>query len=308
MSIKPDATPVLRNYSLSDTPRADHYRVSVKHELNGVASSYLHSQIRRGDLLDVSSPRSAFTLLPGDGPVVLLSAGVGATPVLAMLHALAKESSTRRIWWLYGARNREDHPFFQESQRLLQSLQHCQSHICYSRPRPQDRLGSDYQTAGHLDLSVIEKLGVPRDANFYLCGPPAFLHDLTTALSPWAVSADRIHTEAFGPAAPITPGIAAVVSRSPHRPSGPAGSGPQVSFARSRLTVAWDPKYQSLLELAEACDVPVRWSCRTGVCHTCESSLISGTVSYQPEPLQEPANGNVLICTCQPQDELVLDL
>ena len=308
MSIKPDATPVLRNYSLSDTPRADHYRVSVKHELNGVASSYLHSQIRRGDLLDVSAPRGAFTLLPGDGPVVLLSAGVGATPVLAMLHALAKESSTRRIWWLYGARNREDHPFFQESQRLLQSLQHCQSHICYSRPRPQDRLGSDYQTAGHLDLSVIEKLGVPRDANFYLCGPPAFLHDLTTALSPWAVSADRIHTEAFGPAAPITPGIAAVVSRSPHRPSGPAGSGPQVSFARSRLTVAWDPKYQSLLELAEACDVPVRWSCRTGVCHTCESSLISGTVSYQPEPLQEPANGNVLICTCQPQDELVLDL
>jgi ferredoxin-NADP reductase/MOSC domain-containing protein YiiM len=308
MSINPDTAPVLRNYSLSDTPNADHYRVSVKHEVNGIASSYLHSQIRPGDLLDVSAPRGAFTLRPGDGPVVLLSAGVGATPVLAMLHALAKESSTRQIWWLYGARNRDDHPFLQESQLLLQRLQYGRSHICYSRPRPQDRLGSDYQAAGHLDLSVIEKLGIPRDANFYLCGPPTFLHDLTTALSPWAVSADRVHSEAFGPAAPIIPGIASVVSRPPHQPLGPTGAGPRVSFARSGITVAWDPKYQSLLELAEACDVPVRWSCRTGVCHTCESGLISGTVSYQPEPLQDPANGNVLICTCQPQDELAIDL
>src|SRR5271167_3996058 len=106
MSPKPDAPSLLRNYSLSDTPSADHYRVSVKRELDGVASTYLHGQIARGDVLDVSAPRGSFTLRPGDGPVVLVGAGVGATPVLAMLHALAAESSAREVWWLYGARNR----------------------------------------------------------------------------------------------------------------------------------------------------------------------------------------------------------
>jgi ferredoxin-NADP reductase/MOSC domain-containing protein YiiM len=308
MRPKPDAPPLLRNYSLSDAPSADHYRVSVKHEVNGAASGYLHSKVRLGDLLDVSAPRGSFTLRPGEGPVALVSAGVGATPVLAMLHALAAESSTREIWWLYGARNRDDHPFFQESRRLLQGLQHCRSHIRYSRPGPQDHLGSDFDAPGHLDVAALEQLGVPRDADFYLCGPAAFLRDLTSGLSAWGVSGDRVHTEIFGPGEPITPGVAAVASRPPHQPAGPAGAGPRVSFARSGLAVAWDPKYQSVLELAEACDVPVRWSCRTGVCHTCESGLISGAVSYQPEPLQAPADGNVLICCCQPRDDVVVDL
>ncbi len=308
MCPKPDAPPVLRNYSLSDAPSADHYRVSVKQELNGLASSYLHNHVHRGDVLDVSAPRGSFTLRPGDGPVVLLSAGVGATPVLAMLHALAAGRSAREVWWLFGAHNREDHPFFDESRRLLQELQHGRGHICYSRPAPQDRLGYDFDAPGHLDVTVIEQLGVPREADFYLCGPPKFLHDLTAGLSAWGVTAGRVHAEIFGPGDPITPGVAAVAARPPHQPAGPAGAGPRVSFARSGIAVAWDQKYQSLLELAEACDVPVRWSCRTGVCHTCESGLISGSVSYQPEPLQAPAEGNVLICCCRPRDEVVVDL
>jgi ferredoxin-NADP reductase len=308
MHPQPDAPPRLRNYSLSDLPSADHYRVSVKHEVNGAASTYLHTQVRLHDLLDVSAPRGSFTLQPGNGPVVLLSAGVGATPVLAMLHALAAESSPREVWWLYGARNRADHPFFQESRRLLQELPHCRSHIRYSRPDPEDQLGSDFDSSGHLDSAAIEQLGVPRDADFYLCGPPAFLHDLTQGLSALGVSAGRVHSEVFGPGESITPGISAVAARPPHQPAGQAGAGPQVSFARSGIAVAWDTKYQSLLELAEACDVPVRWSCRTGVCHTCESGLISGEVIYSPQPLQPPAAGNVLICCSQPRQELVVDL
>ncbi len=308
MRAKLDAPPLLRNYSLSDTPSSDHYRVGVKQEVNGQASSYLHTQVRRGDLLDVSAPRGSFTLRRGDGPVVLLSAGVGATPVLAMLHALAAESSAREVWWLFGARNREDHPFFLESRRILQSLTHGRSYVRYSKPGPQDRLGSDFDAPGRLDATVIQQLGVPRDADFYLCGPPAFLHDLTAGLAAWIGNDTRVHSEVFGPAAPITPGIAAAAARPPHAPAGPGRTGPRVSFARSGIAVGWDPKYQSLLELAEACDVPVRWSCRTGVCHTCESGLISGTVSYQPEPLQAPAEGNVLICCSQPREEVVVDL
>ena len=117
-----DAPLLLRSYSLSDTPSADHYRVSIKQELNGVASTYVHNHVRVGDLLDVSAPRGSFTLRPDDRPIVLLSAGVGATPVLAMLHALAAEASPRQVWWLYGARNRDDHPFAQESRGLVQAL------------------------------------------------------------------------------------------------------------------------------------------------------------------------------------------
>jgi ferredoxin-NADP reductase/MOSC domain-containing protein YiiM len=305
---KPDAPPLLRSYSLSDTPSADHYRVSIKQELNGVASTYVHSHVKVGDVLDVSAPRGVFTLRAGDRPIVLLSAGVGATPVLAMLHALAAAASRRQVWWLYGARNLDEHPFAQESRGLVQALPHTRSRIMYSRPGPEDRLGLDFDATGHLGIPVLDELGVPRDADFYLCGPSAFLQDLSAALGAWGVATERVHMEIFGPGESMTPGVSDAAVRPVHAPAGPAGLGPQVSFARSNLTVRWDEKYQSLLELAEACDVPVRWSCRTGVCHNCESGLVSGAVTYRPDPLDPPAAGDLLICCSQPQEDVVIDL
>ena len=155
---------------------------------------------------------------------------------------------------------------------------------------------------------ALREIGVPREAGFYLCGPNAFLRDLTAGLNDWGVSTTNIHAEIFGPGESITPGVVNSVAAVPHPPAGVPGAGPRVSFARSGLTVPWDSKFGSLLEFAEACDVSVRWSCRTGVCHTCESGLISGTVAYELEPLQAPADGNVLICCCKPQDEVVIDL
>jgi ferredoxin len=116
-----------------------------------------------------------------------------------------------------------------------------------------------------------------------------------------------VHEEIFGALKAITPGVAQV-HHVPHPPQGPTGPGPLVSFARSGLTVAWDPKFASLLELAEACDVPVRWSCRTGVCHTCMTGLISGPVAYDPEPIEKPSPGNVLVCCSQPNADVVVDL
>jgi len=304
----PGAPPVLRSYSLSDAPSTDHYRVSIKQESNGVGSTYVHTHVRVGDVLDVSAPRGNFTLQPSERPIVLLSAGVGATPVLSMLHSLAAEKSTRQVWWLYGARSGKDHPFAQESRGLLQALPRSRSRIVYSRPEPEDRLGFDFDASGRLGALVLEELGVPRDADFYLCGPTAFLDDLGAALAAWGVATNRIRKEIFGPGESMTPGISAERARPVHEPVGLAGQGAQVSFARSGLVVRWDAKCQSLLELAEACDVPVRWSCRTGVCHNCESGLISGAVSYQPDPLDPPAAGNVLICCSQPQGEVVIDL
>jgi ferredoxin-NADP reductase len=227
--------------------------------------------------------------------------------VLAMLHALAAEKSSRPVWWLHGARNRADHPFREESRALLQRLKYGHGYIHYSRPGPADQRGVDFDAAGHLAVSAFDKIGVPHEAEFYLCGPPAFLQELTAGLTAWGVTHDQIHTEIFGTLDSITPGMKAE-THSPHLPAGSAGSGPQVSFARSGLTLPWDANYQSLLELAEACDVPVRWSCRTGVCHTCETALIAGDVQYDPEPLDPPAKGGALICCSRPRGAVILDL
>jgi ferredoxin-NADP reductase/MOSC domain-containing protein YiiM len=308
LRVEPDNPPLLRNYSMSGLPGANTYRVSVKHEADGAASSFLHSHVNPGDVLDVSAPRGSFTLNPGDDPVVLMSAGIGATPVLAMLHALAAEDSHREVWWLYGARNRNEHPFAQESQGVLQKLARGRSHIVYSKPALGDEFGRDYDSVGHLSVPLLDRLGVNRNSDFYLCGPPAFLRDFGTELRAWGTGSTRIHAEVFGPEESITPGIAASSRLPPHLPSGPPGLGPRISFTRSDFAVPWDSRFQSLLELAEACGVPVRWSCRTGVCHTCECALIGGAVDYSPAPLEPPAKGNLLICCSQPSGDVEIDL
>ena len=305
---KVDAPPVLRSYSLSDLPDAARYRITIKQEPHGIASTYVITQLRTGDVLDVSEPRGAFNLRQGDLPVVLLSAGVGVTPVISMLHALAAQASVRTIWWIFGARNRGDHLFAREARDLLAELPNARSHVQYSRPDPTDRLGFDFDAAGRLTVTVLEELGVPRESDFYLCGPAAFLADFATGLADWGVALDHIHTEVFGSGKSIMPGVADVLRRPPHPPADAVGEGPRISFARAGLTVLWASRFQSLLELAEACDVPVRWSCRTGVCHTCECGLISGSVNYDPEPLDTPAAGNLLICCSRPREDTIIDL
>lgn len=303
----PDKPPVLRSYSLSDLPGPDHFRISVKNELNGIGSSFLCSRTHEGDVLDVSAPRGSFTLRPGQNPVVLLSAGVGATPVMSMLHALAAERSEREVWWIYGTRNRVDHPFAEESRSLLRQLSRGREYIMYSRPAATDQIGAGFDASGHIDTALLEKIGVSKGSDFYLCGPTSFLQDMRDGLRNWGVLAGNVHTEIFGSLDAVTPGMKHV-SHTPHLPEGMPGSGPAVSFARSGITARWDPKFASLLELAEACDVPVRWSCRTGVCHTCMTGLISGSIVYNPEPLERPAPGNVLVCCSQPNVDATLDL
>ena len=305
--VDPGKSPVLRSYSLSDLPAADHFRISVKSELNGIGSSFLCDRAREGDVLDVSAPRGSFTLRPSQNPVVLLSAGVGATPVMSMLHTLAAENSQREIWWVYGASNRGDHPFAEESRSLLKQLSCGRGYIVYSRPAATDQVGADFDASGHIETALLEKIGVSQGSYFYLCGPPSFLLNMRDGLRNWGVLAGNVHTEIFGSLEAITPGMAKVV-HTPHLPQGPPGSGPSVSFARSGITAAWDPKFGSLLELAEACDVPVRWSCRSGVCHTCMTGLIDGSINYDPEPLEGPAPGNVLVCCSHPNEGVTLDL
>ena len=304
----PEAPALLRSYSLSGDPSEERWRISIKREPNGAAGAYVEDRLRVGDAIDASAPRGSFTLKQGDGPVVLLSAGIGATPVLAMLQALAAGGSRREIWWIHGARNGGEHAFAAEVQALLKLLPQGHSHIRYSAPGPTDRPGLDFDGPGRLSVQVLRELGAPREADFYLCGPTAFMSGLTADLASWGVSAERLHSENFGSGPALTPGVAAVPLRPPHLPDRPAGAGPMVSFARSNLALPWDSTFQSLLELAEACDVPVRWACRTGVCHNCETGLIAGAVDYLPDPIEPPAEGNLLICCSRPRADVVLDL
>jgi len=301
--------PLIRSYSLSGPASTERYRISVKIEPNGAAGAYLHEHVRVGDALDVSSPRGSFILEPGERPVVLLSAGIGATPVLAMLHALAAVRSTRPVLWLHGARDREHHPFAAEARGLARALPQGRSYVCYSRPGPGDRMGEDFDTTGHLSRSVFDEVHLPREADVYLCGPAYFMEAMKEALATVGVARERIHVEIFNGGESMTPGVVGGATRAPHLPRDGVGAGAQVSFARSGVAPRWNPSvYRSILELAEACDVPVRWSCRTGVCHNCESGLISGAVAYEPDPLDPPADGNLLICCSRPQGDVVIDL
>ncbi len=289
----PDAgQPVpVRSYSLSSTPGAGSYRISVKHEPHGIASGWLTSRLTAGAVLEVAAPRGEFVLEDGTGPVVLLSAGIGVTPVMAMLHWLAAERSTRDVWWIHTAREPSEAPLAAEAQELLGSMTNSHEHLYYS------------SAGGRLTKDQLVDLDLPVDATAYICGPASFMTDMREALT--AAGVTRIHTELFGALPSTNPGIVDQTVRPPHQPAEP-GNGPLVTFARSGIST---PSADgSLLDLAEACDVPTRWSCRTGICHTCVTPLLSGEVTYSPTPVELPPDGQTLICCTRPTTDLVLDM
>jgi ferredoxin-NADP reductase/MOSC domain-containing protein YiiM len=297
----------VRSYSLSSGPDSPSYRISVKREEHGLVSSFVHTKVRPGSLVDVAAPRGEFVLIDEASPVLLLSAGIGVTPVLAMLHQLATTESSRDVWWVHSTRDAEHHAFRREAHSLLQSLARAHEHVFYSAATA-GLVADESITTGRLDAVGLARLGVPADAAAYLCGPASFMDDMGAALRGRGLASARVHTELFGALPAVNPGVIGVQRARPHQPSGPVGTGPQVTFARSGLTVPWADRHGSLLQLADDCDVPTRFSCRTGVCHTCTTSVLSGTFAYAPEPLEPPPDGDTLICCAQPVGELVLDL
>jgi ferredoxin-NADP reductase/MOSC domain-containing protein YiiM/ferredoxin len=279
----------IRSYSLSSAPGADTYRISVKREPHGVVSGYVHDEVRAGAELDAAAPRGDFVLDDGDGPVVLVSAGIGITPVLAMLQAV--QGSGREVWWLHADRRADDEPFAAELGPLLTGVH---AHTFHSAG-----------PSGRLTAERIAELGLPADAVAYVCGPAAFMTDMTAALQ--AAGLADVRTETFGTLAASTPGIVDHVRRAPHVPDGPGGDGSPVTFTRSGITAPFAGS-GSLLEFAESCDVPARWQCRSGVCRTCETPLLAGEVDYAPAPLEASTPGTVLLCCARPRTELVLDM
>jgi len=286
LTVRADAQ--VRSYSLSAASDAE-YRISVKRD--GAVSTFLHTKLHEGDTLDVAAPRGEFTLLDNDSPALLLSAGVGVTPVLAMLRAL--KGSRREVWWLHTARSAAEHAFADEAHELLADL-NAHEHIYYT------------SAGNRLNAKALSTLALPANATAYLCGPAGFMDDMTAALKELGIT--NVHSELFDALPAINPGIVGAVPKTPHQPAGEPGTGPRITFARSGITVPWREDFDNLLEVAEACDVPTRWSCRTGVCHTCETPVLSGEVRYRPEPLEPPAPGQALVCCSRPADDLVLDL
>jgi ferredoxin-NADP reductase/MOSC domain-containing protein YiiM len=287
----------LRSYSLSGEPGTGGYRISVKREDHGLVSGWLHAHIEAGSVIEAAAPRGEFFLAGGDDPVVLISAGIGITPVLAMLHKLSAAHSTRDIWWLHTTRNRETQAFAAEVTTLIATLPHARQHVFYT------------ETQGRLNQDSIAALGLPTDAVVYLCGPTQFMSDIRDALGAAGLDPARIHSELFGALPPINPGIVDTRQhKPPHPPVGIPGSGPSITFSRSGLTVNWSQSYHSILDLAEACDVPTRFSCRSGVCHVCETGVVAGTTTYVQTPLEPPGQGTVLICSAAPKTDVVLDL
>ena len=278
----------MRSYSLSSAPGAGGYRISVKREPHGAASSYLTSKLRPGAVLDVAAPRGDFVLDDGPEPVLLISAGIGVTPVLAMLHHSRPARSSREVWWLHGARRPQEQALAAEAHALLASLPHAHEHVFYSRATPRT------PPAGHgagRSPRTSWPAGPAGRRGAYICGPDAFMADMQQALTALGLDPARIHTELFGALAvdqpragrPGPPATAPAARAARHRPAG--------HLRPQRLSTPFGTGLASVLELADACDVPTRWSCRTGVCHTCVTPLLAGespTARTRSNPRRRP--------------------
>ncbi len=318
LSIPDQPKPVLRTYSLSDRPNSDYYRVSIKREAApadrpdltpGLSSNYFHDEVVVGTKLRVGAPRGKFHLDPdSERPVVLLSGGVGLTPMISMINAIVQSGTRRPAWFIHGARNGREHAMGSHVRRMVEANDNVHAHIRYSQPGAADIEGRDYDSQGRVDIALLKQLLPFDDYEFYLCGPTPFMRSLYCGLLSLDVSETRIHYEFFGPAS---------ILKEDAKPIGPAtvptaetelAGGIQVTFARSGVTAGWDPACDSILDLAERHGLNPDYSCRSGICHTCMCALVEGEVEYLEDPLDEPDPGCVLICCSRPKTSLVIEV
>lgn len=312
---------VLKTYSLSgDVTAPGAHRITVKREgrpanrpdvPEGIGSCWLHDRVRQGDEIEVAAPRGVFVLDEASPrPVVLLSGGVGLTPVVSMLHALAP--SGRAVWFIHACENGAAHALRDEVAGLAaRAAGRVRLHVAYRTPLPEDRTGRRFDSEGVIDRQVLQSLLPLDDYDIYMCGPTPFMAAMFRLLTGLGVAKDRIHYEFFGKAKSLEalaagPKVAPAAPAMPKTAAAPAGS--EVVFSRSGLTVPWDDSADSLLDLAERAGLTPTFSCRTGICNSCRCDLSEGEVAYFEEPLDAPGPNRVLICCSKPVGRVVLDL
>lgn len=312
LQIPGEARPLIRCYSLSDSPdHPDYYRVTIKKALAppevreakpGRVSCYFCNTIKEGDILDVKAPNGHFYLdLAEDKPVVLISGGVGVTPMVSMLNAIIASGRKREAWFFFGARNRSDHIFKEYMAEIAAKHDFVRMHVCYSRPEATDVKGRDYHHEGRVSVDLMKELLPSNNYDYYICGPGPFMKSITDGLEFWGVPEKNVHFEAFGPATVKK----ATPAPTPHETD--ALSKMQISFSRSGKTLRWDPNVNSLLELAEANGIKIDAGCRAGNCGTCLVAIKSGEVSYMAGQGGSVESGSCLTCVCKPKSNIVLD-
>ncbi len=288
--------PLVRCYSLSERPREDFYRVTVKHVEGGRGSSHLHREMRPGAVLQVEAPQGAFFLDPtDDGPLVLVGAGIGVTPIVSMAAALVHRRDARPVFIFTGFRNSREHPFRVRMEELAAEAANLTLDVSYSRPLATDRQGHEYSNAARVDVARLRRVLPSNNFRFYVCGPAAMMESLVPRLREWGVPAEHIHYEAFGPAS--VKGL-----------GGPGGSAPcDVQFARSAKAVRWTGKQASLLELAEQGGVRLESGCRAGSCGQCRVMLAAGRVTHAKPPGVALVDGECLACIARPEGDVVVE-
>lgn len=318
LNIPGQPKPVLSTYSLSDAPNADSYRVSIKREpvpvsrpdlTSGISSRYFHDQVGIGSILRVGAPRGKFHLDPdSERAVVLLSAGVGLTPMISMMNAIVQSGTRRPVWFIHGARNGREHAMGAHVRRMAEVNETVHAHIRYSQPDAGDIEGRDYDSPGRVDITLLKQVLPFDDYDFYLCGPTPFMKSLYCGLLSLDVSEQRIHYEFFGPASILKEDAKPIVPAKVPTAETELVAGIQVTFARSGITAGWDPDCESILDLAERHGLTPDYSCRSGICHTCACALLEGEVEYLEDPLDPPDSGSVLICCSRPKTSLVIEV
>lgn len=307
LAIPGQGKPVIRCYSLSDSPDRESYRVSIKKVAPprdlpdappGLASSFFHDRVEAGDILDVRAPAGKFCLDPtGSTAVVLIAGGIGITPLLSMLNAIVACGARRETWLFLGVRNQSEHPWKEPLERLARRHERFRLQVCYSNPGADDRPGRDFHHARRVGVDLLRQALPSNNYEFFLCGPPPMMAALRSDLKEWGVPGERVHSEAFG-AATIRKLVPAAAAK---------GAGFEIDFARSGKKVAWNPGAGSLLDLALANGVVIDSGCRAGNCNTCLTAIKAGEVRYVGTPGAKPEAGSCLTCIAVPAGNLTLD-
>lgn len=296
-----DSDPALRTYTLSRAPSDGGYRISVKR--GGKVSTFLHDHVTPGSVIEARGPAGAFTIdAASSRPAVLVAAGIGITPILAMLRHIVFEGirtrGTRQTWLIYSARNKAERAFDAEIDALVEAAKGAVTLIrIVSQPGPDERAGRDHQGTGRLTADTFRQVLPFGDYDFYVCGPGGFMQDIYDGLRDLNVADTRIHAEAFGPSSLVRrPDRTA--TRAP-RPQ-PSGSDVGVVFTASAKEARWQPGSGSLLDLAEARGLKPEHSCRAGSCGSCAVRLLKGKIAYPVEPTAPAGPGEILICSAVP--------